>query len=943
MISAFLQACREYLRLEDLSSSEIDKGQGDFQKVFDEGVQISGNRLVLRDASLFNQVKRLSRIRQENTDTDHHSIALAFPNIYRVATQNGKQVSKYRPLFTIDISRIFRGAYREAGWDLLEFDIYPVRANLIELRGMNEQKADALLTGEGLLRFLADAFDRPFDSVQNFLNQVDTAPSPYRTKREAYIVRANLNPFNYNLRKEIQELEQQVAEQQNGCEWMSEDRPAHQYLFGKPQRSRHEVQFWAAFPGTVPDEYQAEAIKHAQENPLTPVLGGPGSGKTELSLHLVTQPIYERAKALAHGDPDQSCLCVFASTNNSAIDNFESRIRSRLPDDLFYLKGGKVAIIRGQTVPQLRQAITRLEEAEYDCDEHEEIKQKFLAFEAELQQRFDQEPALRQQQTIDEASLSEINSNITTLEEIAALQSLDAAEEIERDFSQFPLEAYEQIQEELDKVWEKFSQSSNSLLKKASDLLFPTTESMVIRQFERRVRPAWTHVQTTLFPFRLPINPAQVAERREQVAQLLAQSKRWQQQQKRRQALQETRQQIDKLYANRDSLQARLQNYPQQDIYSRFYQEDHDRQVQLFHAAWALLQHESLRHKSEVLSALRTYCDALLGDEEARLEMKLNSKSVYRLVSLVFPVFSSSLQSLFNLFPTIEADLIQLAIIDEAAATALHQAFPLLVRSQQAAVVGDPNQLFPILSLGVDAVAAYRQSYFLDQGLDYSKYSPTAKNTATAYHRAAGATGEEGSLGNPIVLRNHYRSVPAIAAFSSPKYPGGLNCLVQPRPSALGPNLLAFNVIGRQDQNTNPGEVRAIDILVQHLLAAGYKLTAQEKNNQIGIMSLFFHQAAALRQQLQSRSQKFPWSDVNTVYQFQGEEKPVILFSPCLCDRNSLGLISNSPNLLNTVVSRAEELFILVGNLAELEAVGGEARRLINHIRQYGEVRNLPD
>ncbi|MCC5609772.1 hypothetical protein LC612_24085 [Nostoc sp. CHAB 5834] len=38
-------------------------------------------------------------------------------------------------------------------------------------------------------------------------------------------------------------------------------------------------------------------------------------------------------------------------------------------------------------------------------------------------------------------------------------------------------------------------------------------------------------------------------------------------------------------------------------------------------------------------------------------------------------------------------------------------------------------------------------------------------------------------------------------------------------------------------------------------------------------------------------------------------------------------------------VSRARELFVLVGNLRELELAGGETKRLVEHIRLHGEIR----
>ncbi|MDZ7968442.1 MAG: hypothetical protein RM368_26415 [Nostoc sp. DedSLP03] len=64
--------------------------------------------------------------------------------------------------------------------------------------------------------------------------------------------------------------------------------------------------------------------------------------------------------------------------------------------------------------------------------------------------------------------------------------------------------------------------------------------------------------------------------------------------------------------------------------------------------------------------------------------------------------------------------------------------------------------------------------------------------TATAYHRAAGASGTESDLGNGIILSNHYRCTPPIIQFCSPNYPGGLQILSDYDQSATVKHLLAY-------------------------------------------------------------------------------------------------------------------------------------------------------
>ena len=69
----------------------------------------------------------------------------------------------------------------------------------------------------------------------------------------------------------------------------------------------------------------------------------------------------------------------------------------------------------------------------------------------------------------------------------------------------------------------------------------------------------------------------------------------------------------------------------------------------------------------------------------------------------------------------------------------------------------------------------------------------------------------------------------------------------------------------------------------------------------------------------------------------------MILLSTRQCRKeDSLWFINRRSNLLNVAVSRARELFILVGNLEHLEQGGGHTKMLVEHIRQHGEIRSLP-
>jgi superfamily I DNA and/or RNA helicase len=254
-------------------------------------------------------------------------------------------------------------------------------------------------------------------------------------------------------------------------------------------------------------------------------------------------------------------------------------------------------------------------------------------------------------------------------------------------------------------------------------------------------------------------------------------------------------------------------------------------------------------------------------------------------------------------------------------------------------IVGDPLQLEPVVNLSDQKKEEYRSKSFLEQGLtdvDYDRYSPTA---STAYHRAAGASGQPQDIGQGIILKYHYRCVPVIADFCDRLCNYGMIIKTEPKASRLGANLIACNVEGKLENNVNWAEVDAVEALIEELLAAGYCLNSPDSDNTIGVISPYRRQVDALTQRLKSRWTDFPQQSIGTVHTFQGGQKSVIIFSTRQCQpTDSLWFINRRPNLLNVAVSRARELFILVGNLG-LISEGGHTRELVEYIKEFGEMR----
>jgi superfamily I DNA and/or RNA helicase len=297
------------------------------------------------------------------------------------------------------------------------------------------------------------------------------------------------------------------------------------------------------------------------------------------------------------------------------------------------------------------------------------------------------------------------------------------------------------------------------------------------------------------------------------------------------------------------------------------------------------------------------------------------------------------LHSIRRLFPYPDSGCIDQLIVDEAGQIPVHQVFPALVRCRQALIVGDPKQLEPVIPLSDQKKDEYRAKAFLEQGLtekDYDLYSPTA---GTAYHRAAGASGQLGDIGKGIILKPHYRCVPIIAGFCDRLCNYGMIIKTPEKHSLLGSNLIAIHVEGKLENHVNWAEIDKVEALIKELLAAGYCLNSPDNQNTIGVISPYRSQANALFTRLQSRWKDFPSDSIGTVHTFQGGQKSAIILSTRQCHpTDKLRFINRQPNLLNVAVSRARELFILVGNLERLKSEG-YTKQLVDYIEEFGEIR----
>jgi hypothetical protein len=958
-IDQLLNAWLDFFYLENLSHAEVDAADDDNQ-IFDKGISLVGDNLLIEE-SLFKQLKQQFLALKKKGKNNDFQMAVALPQIWR-AIEGSR---RFYPLFKIDISSIFQGNYRAKGWDLNSFEFQPVPPNLMELYQLDEEEIEGLVIKEGLKVFLETTFKQSFTSLQDFVDLVDLPVKPYTTKRAPYLLHFDFVAYNYNLKKDLQKILEQPQ-----WEWAEPSHPACEYLFGQPKQQRHEILFLGAFPTHPPTDSQAVALKHTQENPITAVIGPPGNGKTTLLLHKIAQQVVKRAVQGAQTGQDESNLTLVTSTNNRAVSNVEQRLAQNFPTDRFYLSGGSKELITKLVIPKLQAAIDWLQNETFNETEWQGVSEKLLAGVNQLHSQLELDQRQLQQRAEDEQLLMKLVEDIEakSLEIKTPQISQQLQEQIpysKPDYSQFPLEAYQIIKPYLENAKRSLERINHSQfnrkngnwlvrvrywLTKLWQKLTRTTERHILKRLHKQISAPVLATLATPFPFQIPLTRESLSAACSSVASQLEAAHQWH---AKFQKLADNQTHLDSLQRRQDDLVAqkqqvekRLAGYPTQDFYARFYTEQHPLSLQLFEWSWQYLQLQALQRKHEVIASLKTYISVLSGEWEAYRSFGRDWRNIYRDLSLLFPVITSTLHSVRNLLPYPDSGCIDHLIVDEAGMIPVHQLFPALVRCKKALVVGDPLQLEPVISFSKQTLEQYCTQAFFKRGLselDYDRYSPTAGDTATAYHRAAGASGQSGDLGNGIILKEHHRCVPSIITFSDRLCNYGLIIKTPAKASALGSNLIAYHVEGKYESHTNPEETRAVEAIIEELLKYGYCIDEPDNEKTIGVISPYRRQANALGSRLCSRWEDFSNNSIGTIHTFQGGEKSVILLSTRQCRKeDSLWFINRRPNLLNVAVSRARELFILVGNLEHLEQGGGYTKMLVEHIRQHGEIRLLP-
>ncbi len=310
----------------------------------------------------------------------------------------------------------------------------------------------------------------------------------------------------------------------------------------------------------------------------------------------------------------------------------------------------------------------------------------------------------------------------------------------------------------------------------------------------------------------------------------------------------------------------------------------------------------------------------LTEDEDQRLEAfheYLRDGEGMKRFLRVFPVVATTCISAHRLGnPEAYFDM---TVMDEASQCNTAVGLIPVLRGKNLMLVGDPQQLNPVILLDEMTNQRLRKKYGVSEEYDYRKNSLYKSFLACD------------SVSDEVLLRYHYRCNRKIISFNNQKY---YNSQLLIRTESSHPQPLVY--INVEDGMTSRHNVAPAE--VEEIL----RYAMENKDKSIGVITPFVNQKNAIEEELKKRG--LGHVACGTVHAFQGDEKDVVLFSTAITDdtyTKTYDWLKNNKELINVATSRAREQLIVLANGRNLERLHQQSAEddlydLVCYVRSKG-------
>ena len=231
-----------------------------------------------------------------------------------------------------------------------------------------------------------------------------------------------------------------------------------------------------------------------------------------------------------------------------------------------------------------------------------------------------------------------------------------------------------------------------------------------------------------------------------------------------------------------------------------------------------------------------------------------------------------------------------MVILDEASQCNTAVSLVPIIRGNSLLLVGDPQQLQPVILLNQRDSDRLRKKYGVSEEYDYCKNS--------IYKTMLGVD----AVSDEVLLSHHYRCDPRIIGFNNRKY---YNDKLVMEGTGKNANPLVFVDVGKENttmKNTAPKEAEEIICRLQSM-----------PDKKVGIITPFVNQKNLIIDMLKENN--IHNVDCGTVHAFQGDEKDIIFFSLSVTDKTrpeTYNWLKNNRELINVSTSRAREQLVLI-------------------------------
>lgn len=313
-------------------------------------------------------------------------------------------------------------------------------------------------------------------------------------------------------------------------------------------------------------------------------------------------------------------------------------------------------------------------------------------------------------------------------------------------------------------------------------------------------------------------------------------------------------------------------------------------------------------------------------DEDIQLpafKKYLRNKDNIKKLQKIFPVIITTCISAHKLGEP--APMFDMVIMDEASQCNTAVSLVPIIRGENLMLVGDPQQLNPVILLDEMMNQKLRRKYNVTDEYDYRR------NSIYKTYLACDSVSDE------ILLHHHYRCNGKIIDFNNKKYYNSKLSIASTSTEEKPLVYVDVPAAGTDMKNTAPAEVEEI-----------VKYAALNKDKSIGVITPFVNQKKMIEAALEEAG--LNKVSCGTIHAFQGDEKDVVLFSTAITGQTGQGTyewLKNNKELINVATSRAKDKLILLSDMQNLERLHKEDSEddlyeLVQYVRANGESKITP-